>query len=145
MDLMALVRPRRARYEEAKKAKICSMLVDSRNRILRPDLIDTPGKPGTLVGSAISPGVATGRVRIVNDPLDLFETGEILAAVVTDPASTPLFVGASAVIVQIGGVLQHGALCAKEYGKPGVSGIDIHSQLKTGMMVSVDGNTGVVT
>ena len=43
----------------------------------------------------------------------------------------------------MGGALQHGALCAREYGKPGVSGIDIAS-LETGMKVSVDGNTGVV-
>ena len=42
------------------------------------------------------------------------------------------------------GVLQHGALCAREYGKPAVSNIDIHTLLKDGMTVSVDGNTGIV-
>jgi len=41
-------------------------------------------------------------------------------------------------------VLQHGALCAREYGKPAVSNIDIHALLKDGMTVSVDGNTGIV-
>ena len=63
---------------------------------------------------------------------------------VTDPSWTPLFVGCAAVILQVGGALQHGALCAREYGKPGVSCIDIAS-LELGMKVSVDGNTGVVT
>lgn len=65
-------------------------------------------------------------------------------AVVTSPAWTPLFVGASAVTLQIGGVLQHGALCARKFGKPAVSNIDIRSALKTGMLVEVDGNSGVV-
>merc|ERR1719199_161104 len=74
------------------------------------------------------------------DPL---ETGEVLVTVVTDPAWTPLFVGAAAVVLQIGGALQHGALCAREYGKPGVSSVEI-GDLKTGMLVEVDGNTGVV-
>ena len=41
-------------------------------------------------------------------------------------------------------MLQHGALCAREYGKPAVSNIGVMSDLKTGMLVSVDGNTGVV-
>ena len=146
IDLMELVRPRRQRHEQASRSKACPMLVDSRNRILRPDVDKgIANEPGKLVGAAISPGVASGKVRIVHDPTEPFETGEVLAAVVTDPAWTPLFVGASAVIFQIGGALQHGALCAREYGKPGVSGIDIQSQLKTGMLVSVDGNTGVVT
>lgn len=85
-------------------------LVDSRNRILRPDVNNVDREAGKLVGAAISPGVATGRVRIVHDPLEPFETGEVLAAYVTDPAWTPLFVGAAGVILQIGGALQHGAL-----------------------------------
>ena len=65
-------------------------------------------------------------------------------AVVTGPAWTPMFACASAVVLQVGGVLQHGALCAREYAKPAVSSIDIHALLKDGMMVSVDGNTGIV-
>jgi pyruvate,water dikinase len=55
-----------------------------------------------------------------------------------------MFACASAVVLQVGGVLQHGALCAREYAKPAVSSIDIHALLKDGMMVSVDGNTGIV-
>mmetsp|Transcript_5648 Transcript_5648/g.16292 ORF Transcript_5648/g.16292 Transcript_5648/m.16292 type:complete len:80 (-) Transcript_5648:230-469(-) len=55
-----------------------------------------------------------------------------------------MFAGASAVVLQIGGALQHGALCAREYGKPAVSGIDVMASLKTGMQVTVDGNTGIV-
>jgi len=148
MDLAKIVRPRKAVYERALRQNVCPLLVDSRCRILQPD----PPKykdgeepeEGTLVGAAISPGVATGKVRIVNSPDDRFEQGEVLCAVVTGPAWTPLFASASAVVLQLGGVLQHGALCAREYGKPAVSSIDIHKVLKDGMMVSVDGNTGIV-
>jgi len=99
---------------------------------------------GTLIGAAISPGITTGRVRIVHDPDGKFEQGEVLCAVVTGPAWTPLFASASAVVLQMGGALQHGALCAREYGKPAVSNINVLKVLKDGMMVSVDGNTGVV-
>ena len=68
----------------------------------------------------------------------------VLCAVVTGPAWTPLFATASAVVLQVGGALQHGALCAREYGKPAVSNIDVYSLLKDGMTVEVDGNSGIV-
>merc|ERR1719499_1347530 len=80
----------------------------------------------------------------MTSPCEHLEPGEVLVTVLTDPAWTPLFVGCSAVVLQVGGALQHGALCAREYGKPAVGGIDVMAELKTGMKVSVDGNTGVV-
>eukprot|EP00121_Abeoforma_whisleri_P009996 Awhi_evm1s9206 len=83
-------------------------------------------------------------VRIVKCPTDVMKRDEVLVAYVTDPSWTPLFVGASAIILQIGGLLQHGALCAREYGKPAVSGIEVMTNFKTGMTVSVDGNSGIV-
>jgi rifampicin phosphotransferase len=145
MDLMSLVRRRKAIYERALRVKECPLLVDSRCRILKPDPPEGEQEEGTLVGAAISPGVARGKVRIVDNPSDYFEPGEVLVAVVTGPAWTPLFAGASGIVLQIGGVLQHGALCAREYGKPAVSNIDVRScGLKNGLMIEVNGNTGVV-
>merc|ERR1712232_1554383 len=102
------------------------------------------GEPGTLVGAAISPGVAEGTVRILTSPTERLEPGDVLVTVVTDPSWTPLFVSCAAVILQVGGALQHGALCAREYSKPAISCIDM-ADLKSGMMVAVDGNTGIVT
>jgi pyruvate,water dikinase len=142
-DLMQLVRPRLVAHERALKATECPLLIDSRCRILRPDPPNDV-ELGTILGTAVSPGTATGRVRVMKSPNERFESGEILAATVTSPAWTPLFCGASAVILQIGGVLQHGALCAREYGLPAVSNIDVHNVLKTGMLVAVDGNTGTI-
>mmetsp|Transcript_9735 Transcript_9735/g.21063 ORF Transcript_9735/g.21063 Transcript_9735/m.21063 type:complete len:552 (+) Transcript_9735:153-1808(+) len=144
-DLRELVKPRKVIFERALQANECPLLIDSRCRILRPDPPSHEDvEEGVIVGTAVSPGTATGKVRLMMKPTDHFERGEILAATVTSPAWTPLFVGASAVILQIGGVLQHGALCAREFGKPAVSNVDIHNALKTGMMVTVDGNVGTV-
>jgi pyruvate,water dikinase len=142
MDLRQILAPRKKQYLRAKQAKTCPFVIDSRCRILKANVVKS--ELGTLVGAAISPGVATGIVRVLTSPNEYFETGEVLATIVTDPAWTPLFVGCSAVILQVGGALQHGALCAREYGKPAVSGILVMTELKTGMAVSVDGNTGVV-
>lgn len=154
-DLMNLIRPRKMVYKRALVSNECPLLVDSRGRIIKPDPPAPSDEPGTLIGSAISPGVATGKVRIIRD-LSVEQTrgfgvgpdGEqeshVLCALVAGPAWTPLFASACAVVLQMGGVLQHGALCAREYGKPAVSNIEIFSVLKDGMTVSVDGNTGIV-
>jgi pyruvate,water dikinase len=141
-DFRAIVAQRKACYNRIKTAKACPLFIDSRCRILKPDIVE--GKPGTLVGAAISPGVATGRVRIMTSPTETMEKGEVLATVVTDPSWTPLFAGAAAIILQVGGALQHGALCAREFGKPAISSIDVMRDLRTGMLVRVDGNTGVL-
>ena len=144
-DLMQLVRPRMMAHQRALKATECPLLIDSRCRILRPDPPNRDDvEEGTLIGTAVSPGTAMGRVRVMRSPDERFESGEILAATVTSPAWTPLFSGASAVVLQIGGALQHGALCAREYGLPAVSNIDVHNVLKTGMLVEVNGNTGTI-
>lgn len=142
-NLRAVAAPRKAAYKRAQGAKTCPLLIDSRSRILKPNVVQ--GLPGTLVGAAISPGIAKGRVRILTSPQEKLETGEVLATVITDPAWTPLFMGCSAVVLQIGGALQHGALCAREFGKPAVSNINVMTELRTGMLVTVDGNTGTVT
>ena len=114
LQLMDIVRPRKVVYERALRATICPLLVDSRCRILQPDpptFKDGEEPPeGTLIGSAVAPGIAIGTVRIIDHPNEKFENGEVLCATVTGPAWTPLFASASAVVLQIGGVLQHGAV-----------------------------------
>ena len=145
IDARRLLKPRKTRYLRAKRANICPHIIDSRGRILKPNVV--PSAPGTLVGTAVSPGVAEGIVRFMNSPSDTFRAGEVLVTILTDPAWAPLFVSASAVILHVGGALQHGALCARENRKPAVAGIDLdvmRKELKTGTRVSVDGNTGVV-
>jgi rifampicin phosphotransferase len=94
----------------------------------------------------ISPGVTQGRVKVLNfvneKPL---LPGEILVTRSTDPGWTPLFIHAKGILLEIGGVLQHGAVVAREYGIPCVSGLDdITDTLKDGQWVEVDGSNGIV-
>ena len=88
-------------------------VIDSRGRILGPPAIEAT--PGLLSGTPVSPGVVTGPVKVLHTPHDkTVEKGDVLVAYTTDPGWTPLFVNAAAVVLEGGGVLQHGALVARE-------------------------------
>ena len=101
----------------------------------------------TITGSGVSPGVAEGRARIVLDPLagDPLEPGEILVCETTDPSWTSLFLVASALVIDIGGALSHGAILARELGVPCVINTRAGSSvLRTGDWLRVDGDAGRV-
>ena len=119
-------------------------LIDSRGRIGQ---VERPaGNPNVLSGLGVSRGVATGRVKVLHTPREKpVEKGDVLVAYTTDPGWTPLFVNAEAIILEVGGMLQHGGVVAREYGKPCVAGIQgITVSLQDGQLVEVDGTTGVV-
>ena len=118
--------------------------IDSRGRIPRPTRRDDDAS--TLHGAPMSPGVARGPAKVLNEPFEqAIEPGDVLVAVTTDPGWTPLFVNAAAVVLEIGGELQHGALVAREFGKPCVAGIaDIVKRIPNGQVVEVDGAAGTV-
>ena len=118
--------------------------IDSRGRIPRPERREDDAS--TLHGGAVSPGVARGPAKVMNDPFEQsVEPGDVLVAVTTDPGWTPLFVNAAAVVLEIGGELQHGALVAREFGKPCVAGIaDVMNRIEDGQTVEVDGAAGTV-
>lgn len=145
LDLREL-RRERTRFLELLEAQVTEFpqVIDSRGRILRPALREE--KPGELRGMAVSPGVAAGPVKVLRDPREKpVETGDVLVAYTTDPGWTPLFVNAAAVVLEVGGALQHGAVIAREYGKPCVVGIDrAVTRLHDGQEIEVDGTTGVV-
>ena len=119
-------------------------IFDSRGRILRA----IPKKPrgGEVAGTPISSGVIRGRIKVLHSPDEKpLLRGEILVARATDPGWTPLFINAAAVILEIGGMLQHGALVAREYGLPCVSGIRNATTIwQDGTLVEVDGTAGVI-
>ncbi len=118
-------------------------LIDSRGRILRPA---PASEEGGLTGRGISPGVARGPIKVLENPYDKeIEPGDVLVAYTTDPGWTPLFISASAIILQIGGMMQHGGVVAREYGKPRVAGIEhVLTRFEDGQWVEVDGSSGVV-
>jgi len=94
-----------------------------------------------------SPGRARGPVFLVHgtDDFGRFPKGAVLVARTTNPAWTPLFYGASAVITESGGPLSHGAVTAREMQKPAVMGVRaIMRELQNGEWVEVDGGAGTV-
>ena len=99
-------------------------------------------------GLGVSPGSATGNVRVIVDPVEQageLRPGEVLVARATDPGWTPLFLIAGAAVVERGGMLSHAAIVAREIGMPVV--VDIASAtraLRDGQRVRVDGTTGLV-
>jgi pyruvate,water dikinase len=102
---------------------------------------------GRLQGLGISPGTHTGRVRILNSPEEAWriELGDILVATATDPGWTPLFLVAGAVVLELGSMLSHGAVLAREYGLPAVVNVSsLLSRLEDGQIITVDGTRGVV-
>lgn len=101
--------------------------------------------PHLIVGVPGSVGVAKGRVRICVDPLGDFEHGEVLVAKFTDTAWTPMFVAAAAVVTDVGGVLSHATIVARELGIPAVVDTKVGTvELADGDLVEVDGGAGVV-
>jgi len=125
-------------------------LIDSRGKIIRgvrPKEDGPNADEGILFGDPISPGTVTGRAKVL--ALSPYEktvhSGEILVARFTEPSWTPLFINAGGVVMEVGGPMQHGAIIAREYGIPCVSGIDAATQvIKDGDMLEVDGSSGIV-
>jgi len=110
-----------------------------------PDAIDEDVE--TLNGFGVSPGVATGKARVIlrADMQEQLLAGEILVAPFTDPGWTPYFVPAAAIVMDEGGVISHGSIVAREYGIPAVVNVGSGTKIiKTGRTIQVDGNSGLV-
>ncbi|MFC9556876.1 PEP-utilizing enzyme [Rhodococcus sp. NPDC056960] len=102
----------------------------------------------SIVGVSGCTGTARGVARVLTDPDDpsALEPGEILIAPITDPSWTPLFVAASAVVVDVGAPFSHAAIVSREIGIPCiVSATDATKRIPNGAEIEVDGATGVVT
>jgi rifampicin phosphotransferase len=101
-----------------------------------------------LTGIAGCPGVATGIARVILDPSDPFalEPGDILVAPHTDPAWTPLFVPAAAVVVDVGAQITHAVIVSRELGIPCVVSVtNATKKIPNGARITVDGTNGTVT
>ncbi|MCA9683472.1 MAG: hypothetical protein KC457_14830 [Myxococcales bacterium] len=143
-DLRGPIDAGRARRLRDRQCKQVFPLIDSRGRFHRPT--PRPLQPGELGGRGVSAGIARGPVKVLASPDDKpLRPGDILVARATDPSWTPLFVNAAAIVLEIGGPLQHGALVAREYGKPCVCGIEgATERLRDLELVEVDGDAGII-
>lgn len=102
--------------------------------------------PGALLGLAVSTGTVEGRARVLRD-LTAAELapGDILVTTATDPSWTPLFVTAGALVTEVGGLMTHGAVIAREYGLPAVVGVPHATRLiRDGQRIRVHGGAGYV-
>jgi pyruvate,water dikinase len=110
-----------------------------------PDPVDTEAT--TLTGMGASAGVVEGPARVIlRSGTGGVKPGEILVAPFTDPGWTPYFVNAAGIVVDMGGMLSHGSIIAREYGIPAVVNVGPATKIiKTGQRLRVDGDTGVVT
>ena len=112
-----------------------------------------PEKPEIINGNTVlygigtSYGTVTAPACVLYGPADFekFHTGDILIAVTTTPAWTPLFASASAVVTDIGGPLSHSSIVAREYGIPAVMATHCATRkIQTGQIITIDGKTGTV-
>ncbi|TGE39889.1 pyruvate, phosphate dikinase [Desulfosporosinus fructosivorans] len=101
----------------------------------------------SLTGFGVASGRAVGRARLIYHPNEggSLEYGDVLVAPSTDPAWTPLFLRASAVVMETGGVISHGAIVAREYGIPAVVNVlGVMKSISEGQTIEVDGDEGKI-
>jgi pyruvate,water dikinase len=145
-DLRALIAGRRVEYERNLKITPPTVIVgrfDPDN--FQPEAVDR----GTKVfhGLGVSAGTATGRARVIlrSDGDERVLPGEILVAPFTDPGWTPYFVAAAGIVMDMGGMLSHGSIVAREYGIPAVVNVGPATQIiRTGQWLEVDADRGLV-
>jgi pyruvate,water dikinase len=122
--------------------------------VIFSDDLEAIGRPqptegaGRLQGVPLSAGVAEAPALVLEQPRtdNLPAEPYVLVCPSTDPAWVPLFAQARGLVMEIGGVLSHGAIVAREFGLPAVAGLpDVQRRLRTGQLLRVDGSLGVVT
>ena len=141
----ALIRERRAAFESYRALKSPRVLTSEGevvNGAYRRD--DLPA--GALVGLAVSAGTVEGRARVILDLADAeIEPGDILVTAFTDPSWTPLFVAVAGLVTEVGGLMTHGAVIAREYGLPAVVGVEDATRLiSDGQRIRLHGAEGYV-
>ncbi|GIP37083.1 putative phosphoenolpyruvate synthase [Paenibacillus sp. J31TS4] len=102
--------------------------------------------PDAIVGLPVSAGVIEGRARVILNMEDAdLEDGDILVTSFTDPSWTPLFVSIKGLVTEVGGLMTHGAVIAREYGLPAVVGVENATMLiKDGQRIRVHGTEGYI-
>lgn len=101
---------------------------------------------GAIAGLAVSSGVIEGRARVILNMEDAdLDEGDILVTSFTDPSWTPLFVSIKGLVTEVGGLMTHGAVIAREYGLPAVVGVEnATKRIKDGQRIRVHGSEGYI-
>lgn len=154
-ELQEAVRTRRVddRLIEQRKEELRSYRALTPPRVLTSDgealtgayrRSDLPA--GALVGLPVSAGMVEGRARVILEMAEAnLEPGDILVTAFTDPSWTPLFVAIAGLVTEVGGMMTHGAVIAREYGLPAVVGVEHATRLiRDGQRIRVHGTEGYV-
>lgn len=102
--------------------------------------------PGALVGLPVSAGIVEGRARVVLEIGEAnLQAGDILVTTYTDPSWTPAFVAIAGLVTEVGGLMTHGAVIAREYGLPAVVGVEHATRkIQDGQRIRVHGTLGYI-
>ena len=143
-DWKALIAHRRQLSQRELLRRQIPRLLLSDGRAFYDGIKETGADGQAISGSPVSAGNVEGLVRVVLDPRQAnLLPGEILICPGTDPSWTPLFLTAAGLIMEVGGMMTHGAVVAREYGIPAIVGVDQATQrLHTGQRILMDGSTG---
>ncbi len=145
-DWRGLVTERRENYQRELLRRQIPRLLLSDGRAYYEGISTLDSSENVVTGSPVSPGVVEGLVRVVLDPRQAgLQPGEILVCPGTDPSWTPLFLSAAGLVMEVGGMMTHGAVVAREYGIPAIVGVDKATmRLQTGQRIRVDGSSGQI-
>jgi rifampicin phosphotransferase len=123
-----------------------SLLIGNRGAPEGRSATPAPSQPSMLRGTPASSGTAEGLARVMTDPAEAeLRQGEILVTRYTDPAWTPLFFTAGALITEVGGVLSHGAVVAREVGLPAIVGVTgATTCIRNGQRLRVNATEGTI-
>ena len=131
--------------EEFSSWKRFPLIFDSRGRIFSQEK-KISNKKNELIGETVSFGKIRGKAKVLKSVNEKpFIPGEILITKATDPGWTPLIINCGGIVLEVGGMLQHGALVSREFNKPCVVGIEnVTKIIKDGENVEVDAIEGIV-
>jgi rifampicin phosphotransferase len=157
-QVLAAVQEARRRLEEQtanQTAEVLVQVLEEADFGAEPRQSSPGGKPSgfryqarQLIGQPAGPGISRGRARVIHNHSDLadFRYGEVLVCDAVDPNITFVVPLAAAVVERRGGMLIHGAIIAREYGLPCITGVpDATTLIQTGDEITVDGYLGIVT
>lgn len=144
-DAHWIVQTRKKRMEQDQK-RTPPRVITSEGEIITGKRSHVNAPEGALLGTPVSAGIVEGRAKVILKPDEAhLNPGDILIAPFTDPGWTPLFNAAKGLVMEVGGLMTHGAVVAREYGIPAVVGIDNATEIiKDGDWIRVDGTEGYI-